>query len=73
MIVVDRIENKRAVLDVDGETVEISVTALPEGAQEGTILTLALCDEQGAELQRDNEERLERLRARDPGDMEIDI
>ena len=73
MIGVDRIENERAILEVLGETFDIPLSALPDGAREGSILTFALCDDQGAELQRDNEERLHRLRAQDPGDMEIDI
>lgn len=40
MIVVDRIEGTRAILEVDGETVEIPASALPEGAGEGAILRL---------------------------------
>ena len=73
MIVVDRIEGSLAILEIDGETIEITKSALPEGCTEGSVLTLALCDNHGAEMQRDNEERLARLRASDPGDMEIDI
>ena len=73
MIVVDRIENSIAILEVEGETVEVPVAVLPNGAQEGSILEFTLCDDQGTELQRENEERLARLRAQDPGDMEIDI
>ena len=38
MIVVDRIEGTRAVLEVDGAVVEIPSSALPEGAGEGAIL-----------------------------------
>ena len=73
MIVVDRIENGRAILEVHGETIDIVLSALPTGTEEGSFLALTLCDDQGTELQRDNEERLRRLRSQDPGDMEIDI
>jgi len=73
MIVIDRIENTRAVLEIDGEMVEISATMLPSGSNEGDFLAFRLCDDQKAHMQRENEERLARLRAQDSGDMEIDI
>ena len=73
MIVIDRIEGDRAVLEIDGEMVEVSLKVLPEDCREGAMLSFTLCDDDGAELQRENEERLARLRAQDPGDMEIDI
>ena len=73
MIVIDRIEGDRAILEIDGEMVEVSVKVLPEDCREGAMLSFILCDDDGAELQRENEERLARLRAQDPGDMEIDI
>ena len=73
MIVIDRIENSRAVLEIDGEMVEIPASVLPSGSSEGDFLDLRLCDNQKAHMQRENEERLARLRAQDAGDMEIDI
>jgi hypothetical protein len=73
VIVVDRIEGDRAILEVDGDTIELPLSVLPPGAGEGTILTLVLCGEQGSDLSKENEERLARLRAADPGDMEIEI
>ena len=73
MIVIDRIEGNRAVLEIDGEMIEISTNALPADCREGAVLSFTLCDDGGADLQRENQERLERLRAQDPGDMEIDI
>ena len=73
MIVIDRIEGTVAILEIEGSAVEISVGLLPEGTQEGSVLSFVLSDNQATELQRDNEERLKRLRAQDPGDMEIDI
>ena len=73
MIVIDRIEDSRAILEIDGEMVEVPANLLPEGSVEGAILSLTLCDDAAADMQRDNEERLSRLRAQDAGDMEIDI
>lgn len=73
MIVIDRIEGKRAIIEIDGEPLDIPVSALPEGASEGDILKFEACDEQGADLQRENEERLKRLRERDSGDMKIEL
>jgi len=73
MIVVDRIEGDRAILEIEGESVEVAVAALPNGCREGSVLAFSVCDEQGSKMQRDNEERLARLRESDPGDMEIDI
>ena len=73
MIIIDRIEGDRAILEVDGEMLEISARLLPSGSAEGSFLSLNLCDDAAADMQRDNEERLARLREQDSGDMEIDI
>jgi hypothetical protein len=73
MIVIDRIEGKRAILEMNGEMVEIPSHILPSGSSEGAFLSLNLCDDAAADMQRDNEERLARLREQDSGDMEIDI
>jgi len=73
MIAVDRIEGKMVILDVLGETVEIPLSVLPPDTKEGDVLTLTRV-ENGKDMQdRENKARLERLRARDPGDMEIDL
>ena len=73
MIAVDRIEGQIAILDVMGETLEIPVSLLPPDTNEGDVLTLNRV-ENGKDIQdRENKARLERLRARDPGDMEIDL
>jgi len=66
MIVVDRIEGRIAVLEVDGHAVEFPASALPAGATEGSILQLQLDGGAQRDLQADNRARLERLRARDP-------
>ncbi len=73
MIVIDRIEGDRAILEVDGEMMEIPARLLPSGSSEGDVLTLKLCGDAAAEMQRDNEERLARLREQDSGDMEIEL
>lgn len=73
MIAVDRIEGQMAILDVLGETFEIPVSLLPPNTNEGDVLTLTRV-ENGKDMQdRENKARLERLRSRDPGDMEIDL
>ena len=73
MIVIDRIEGHVAILEINGETVDVPATLLPDGAKEGDRLQLALCDNDGTQLQRENEERLQRLRERDSGDMNIEL
>lgn len=71
MIVVDRIEGTRAVLEVDGELIDIPVTALPSGCGEGHALSLVLQD-QAAE-RAEAEDRLRRLAERHdlPDDIEL--
>ena len=73
MIAVDRIEGQIAILDVMGETVEIPVSILPPDTNEGDVLTLTRVENGKDMLDRENKARLERLRSRDPGDMEIDL
>jgi hypothetical protein len=73
MIAVDRIEGQIAILDVMGETVEIPVSMLPPDTNEGDVLTLTRVENGKDMLDRENKARLERLRSRDPGDMEIDL
>ena len=73
MIVIDRIESARAILEINGETVDVPVSLLPNGAKEGDLLQFEMCDNGGTHLQRENEERLKRLRERDSGDMNIEL
>lgn len=60
MIVVDRIEGTRAVLELGGETVDVPLAALPAGVKEGDVLELSVRTPDPAEAQA----RLARLRAR---------
>ena len=71
MIVLDRLEGNRAVLDIDGEKVEIPAAALPEGAREGAVLTLGLSTD--TSRLSEAQARLERLRSRDvlPDEFEL--
>ena len=73
MITIDRMEGSYAIIDVNGETVEIPLSLLPPNVAEGMALKLVLNDEDSSTLGRENEERLARLKAEDPGDMEIDL
>lgn len=73
MITIDRIEGSYAIIDIEGRTIEVPVSMLPASAREGTVLKLVLSDEDSSTLVRENEERLARLKAEDPGDMEIDL
>jgi len=73
MIVIDRIEGERAIVEIGGEIVEIPRSELPNGSKEGDVLLFAANPEAVENMKKDNEERLKRLRERDPGDMEIDL
>lgn len=70
MIVVDRIEGTRAILDMDGETVEVPLAALPAGVKEGSQLRVDLVPTSLAAA----EAQLARLQARTPtakGDIDL--
>lgn len=72
MIVVDRIEGDRAILEIDGETVEIPRAALPPGAQEGSRLQLMALPEDADALAK-AQARIQRLAARTklPDDFQL--
>lgn len=70
-IVVDRIEGTRAVLVVQGETVDFPVAALPPGAGEGAVLVLSLGD--GSAVRAAEEARLARLSAASTLPDQIDL
>ena len=73
MITIDRIEGSYAIIDVNGETVEVPLSLLPPNVGEGMALKLVLNNEDSSTLRRVNEERRARLKAEDPGDLEIDL
>ena len=73
-IVVDRVEGARAVLEICGERIEIPAASLPEGAVEGSTLTLALAPVSEVEAPRaEAEARLARLKRRTPAEDIIDL
>lgn len=71
MIVVDRIEGQRAIVEFDGEMIEIPVSCLPDGAGEGAIL--ALVPREAPDVLAEAEARLARLRATGPAGDDIDL
>lgn len=73
MIVIDAIDGDWARIELGGKVITIPSQLLPSGAQEGATLALSLCDNGGADLQRDNQERLKRLQERDDGEMNIEL
>ena len=73
MIVIDRIESNRAVLVMDGETVEVPASVLPEGASEGSVLALARRPGEEAAARAQAAERIARLQQRDDLPDEIDL
>ena len=71
-IVVDRIEGDVAVLDINGTSLDVPLAALPEGAGEGSPLTLILGETDGSALS-EAEARLERLKQKNPPKMSFDL
>lgn len=66
MIVVDRLEGDRAVLEVDGELIDFPASALPPGTREGAVLVLRASPADTARRLDEARARLERLRQRTP-------
>ena len=75
MIIIDRIEGERAILEIGEELVEVPLSVLPRGAREGDSLVLhpAGSDISATAQLKETVERVERLRASDSGDMDIDL
>ena len=61
MIVIDRIEDEIAVLEFDGEMIEVPRTVLPEGSKEGDFLGFVILD--NSEVLQEGKDRIERLKA----------
>lgn len=72
MIVIDRIEDTMAVLEMDGIRVVVPLSVLPAGVREGSRLAF-VPEETPADSIAEDEARLARLQARDPGDEIIDL
>ncbi len=63
MLIVDRVEGERAVIEIDGAVISIPARLLPAGASEGSVLRLEI-DADATRL-REAQARLERLKSRD--------
>ena len=59
MIVIDRIDDEIAVLEFDGQMIEIPSSVLPEGCKEGDILGFVRLD--NSEILQEGKDRLARL------------
>jgi len=70
-ITVDSVDGDTAVLEINGATLDVPASALPEGAAEGSVLTLALGD--SADVTDDAEARLKRLKKKNPPKMSFDL
>lgn len=71
MITVDRIEGERAILDIDGELVEIPLAALPPGTAEGAGLALVAASVD--DVRAEGAARLARMTARSDLPDDIDL
>lgn len=71
MIVLDRIEGNRAVLEMDGEIIEVPASILPPAINEGAVLVFVEVEAPGRLAEA--EARLERLRAAGPQEDDIDL
>ncbi len=59
-ITIDRIDENIAVLDVDGQSIEFPVAALPEGAKEGDVLAFVTVD--ASQILADAKDRISRMK-----------
>ncbi|MSQ01903.1 MAG: DUF3006 domain-containing protein [Myxococcales bacterium] len=74
MIVVDRIEADRAVLEICGKTLDIPLSLLPAGAKEGDVLRLIVDPDRTNTELSEAAARLHRLRKRStPGPGTFDL
>lgn len=74
MIVVDRIVGDRAVLEIDGNPLDVPLALLPPGVREGAVLRLVLDPDAEAHVRDEAEARLHRLRTRSsqgPGTFDL--
>ena len=69
MFVIDRLEGDRAVIDFDGEMIDIPLTALPVGTSEGDRVGFVV-EHSTAEFRKEQVDRLARLQSASPdGDV----
>lgn len=58
-IVIDRLDDLIAHLDIDGESIEFPRNALPEGCKEGDVLGFVILD--ASEIIKEGQDRINRL------------
>ena len=71
MITVDRFEGDRAVIEVDGEMINIPMTALPVNLKEGDSVEFVIVANDNAIAEE--ESRLKRLQASSPQGNNFDL
>ena len=64
--IVDKIENDIAIIECNGELLNIPLAFLPANIEEGDIIVLQKEHSSKAESLRDAEDRLKRLKAKNP-------
>ena len=72
-IIIDRIENDLAIVESGEKSFSIPTSLLPDGAKEGDSFTITFASADSESTQKEAQERLERLKKRDPGDDIIDL
>ena len=69
---VDRIEGEFAIVEVNGVHMDWPLTALPEGINEGTTITISV-EKTESSMRQEAEERLQRLQATGPQQTKFKI
>ena len=72
-IIIDRIENDLAIVESGTKSFSIPILLLPDGAKEGDSFTITFASIDNENTQKEAQERLDRLKERDPGDDIIDL
>lgn len=72
-ITIDRIENNLAVVESKQQSFSIPISLLPAGAKEGDSYTISFASVASENIQKEAQERLERLKKRDSGNDIIDL
>ena len=72
-IIIDRIENKLAVVESGEYSFSIPISLLPAGSKEGDSYTITLASIDSESTKKEAQERLKRLQKRDSGNDIIDL
>ena len=70
-ITIDRIDDGLAVLDVNGESIEFPVAALPQGSKEGDVLPFVKVD--ASEIIQAANDRINRMKSKSSGNDTFEI